>query len=76
MRRHMDVAGGAHRVRGVFLAVFSSKPGGVILPPWPFVPQFPCTPLARVWQERAEDFVRHNFGLVPFQTTSKMRRER
>ena len=74
-RRHLDVASGAHRVRGVFLAVFSSKPGGVILPPWPSVLQFRSTPLARLWQELAEDFVRDNPGLVPFQTTSKMRRE-
>jgi len=69
-RRHLDVASGAHRVRGVFLAVFSSKPGGVILPPWPFVLQFPSTPMARVWQELSEDFVRDDSRLVPFQTTS------
>ena len=75
-RRHLDVAGGAHRVRGVFLAVFSSKPGGVILPPWPFVLQFRSTPLAGLWQGQAEKFVRDNPGLVPFRTTSKMRRER
>ena len=75
-RRHLDVASGAHRVRGVFLAVFSSKPGGVILPPWPFVLQFPSTPLARLWQELAEDLVRTSPVVVPFQTISKMCRER
>jgi hypothetical protein len=74
-RPHLDVASGAHRVRGVFLAVFSSKPGGVILPPWPFVLQFPSTPLAHVWQELAEDLVWHNHGLVPFQTIFMMHLE-